>query len=231
MLNPLLKYSGSLLAALVVTMALFLFMQRLVNQPLPALPDIQFSGMVALFQIQEQEQPPDSEPPPPPQQNTEPQMAETALNLSPATDSSLPISEDFLPGPVTPGLKFGLGSASEAIQTAGELLSQFGEDTREGFIEITPFATRRPNIPELAWRHQLNGWVLVAFNVSPQGQTRHIRVLDAHPKGVFEAEVIRAIKLWRYDVSDIVKDGQDVVLTQKIALQWQHYPQNSPYPE
>ena len=109
------------------------------------------------------------------------------------------------------------------------LLEDFGEDTQQGFIEITPFATRRPNIPDMAYENQLNGWVLVIFNVSSAGKPHSIKVLDASPKGIFEEEVIKAIKQWRYNLKGISGNGQDKVMTQKIELNWQNHPQNLAY--
>lgn len=225
-----LKYSSSLLAGLVMTTALFLFIQRLVNQPLPTLPELEYAGTLALFQIPESEPPPETEPPPP-KEVPEPAMETPVVNLAQVDSAEVTLAEDFVFSDSSPDALFAADAAPAQVKVASELLAEFGEDTRQGFIEITPFATRKPNIPKVAWQHQLNGWVLVVFNVSAAGKTRNIKVLDAHPKGVFEAEVIRAIEQWRYDMGDRIKNGQDLVLTQKINLQWQDYPQNLPYPE
>ncbi|BDX08497.1 energy transducer TonB [Planctobacterium marinum] len=225
-----LKYSSSLLAALVITILLFLFIQRLVNQPLPTLPEFDYAGTLALSQIPPSEPPQETEPPPP-EEVLEPMMETPVVNLAQVENVELTLPEEFVFSDSSPDALFTTDAGPAQVQIASELLAEFGEDTRRGFIEITPFATRKPNIPEMAWQHQLNGWVLIAFNVSAAGKTRNIKVLDAHPKGVFEAEVIRAIQQWRYAVSDHIKNGQDLVLTQKINLQWQDYPQNLPYPE
>jgi len=91
-----------------------------------------------------------------------------------------------------------------------------------------PFNTRRPNVPEVAWQNKINGWVLVAFSVTPDGKTRNIRVLDARPRGVFEEKVVAAVNDWNYRVSFSGKVTQDIVLTQKVEVQWQNFPQNLP---
>ena len=103
-----------------------------------------------------------------------------------------------------------------------------GEDSK-GYVEVVPYTTRRPNIPELAWENKINGWVLVVFTVSVSGQTSNIRILDANPKGIFEEEVQKAISLWRYNVSAIEGYTGDRLLTQKVMLDWKNYPENVAY--
>mgnify|MGYP001822748809 FL=1 len=102
-----------------------------------------------------------------------------------------------------------------------------GQDAR-GYVEVVPFNTRRPNVPEAAWRNRISGWVLVAFTVTPQGYTRDVRVLDASPRGLFEDSVIAAVQDWRYTLSFSGKSAGNVVLTQKVDVDWRNYPQNLP---
>lgn len=218
-------------AALLISSALFWFMQRLINQPTAHIPGAQFSGFVELFTAQPEQQVEPETPDPVPEEQ-EPEFQPQSLNLAQQsnTDIEMPVDEqqpfqlsdsDLLGG-------FGTG-AQQNVEVARELLSDFGDDSQQGFIEITPFATRRPNIPEVAFENQLNGWVLVIFNVSASGKTRNIKILDAHPKGIFEQEVMRAVSHWHYNVKDHIRDGQDLVLTQKITLNWQNFHQNTPY--
>jgi TonB family protein len=109
------------------------------------------------------------------------------------------------------------------------LLRQLGEGSK-GYIEVTATATRQPNVPELAWKKRVNGWVLVAFKVGPDGVPKDIRVLDASPRGIFEEKVIAAVSDWRYVIrgqrtQHANKQG-DLILTQKIELFWKDYPYN-----
>ena len=228
MASGLLKSLSCLLAACGVSIALFVFMQKLISQPVPVLPEVEFSGFVELFKPLP-EQHIDDIPPPSQQQLAEPPPQQQALNVLTQDNTNIPLPETFA---LSDNANFGGLSAigtGTGFVVAQELLEDFGEDTQQGFIEITPFATRRPNIPEVAFENQLNGWVLVIFNVSPQGRTRNIKVLDASPRGIFEQDVVRAIEYWHYDVQSLIKNGQDLVLTQKIQLDWQNYHQNLPY--
>ena len=94
---------------------------------------------------------------------------------------------------------------------------------------MIPFNTRQPNVPDVAWQNKISGWVLVAFNVTPDGNTRNIRVLDAKPRGVFEEKVVAAVDDWTYRVTFSGEAAAgNIVLTQKIEVSWESYPQNMP---
>ena len=64
--------------------------------------------------------------------------------------------------------------------------------------------------------------------MTPDGRTRDVRVLDASPRGVFEEKVMAAVADWKYNVSFSGDIQGDVILTQKVEVQWQNYPQNLP---
>ena len=116
-----------------------------------------------------------------------------------------------------------IGRGAGAVNLAGG-----GGEDAQGFIEVIPFDTRRPNVPEVAYRNEVSGWVLVAFKVSGDGSTRDVRVLDANPRGVFEEKVVAAVSDWKYRVNFYGGASGSVVLTQKVDVQWQNYPQNMP---
>lgn len=97
-----------------------------------------------------------------------------------------------------------------------------------GFVEVVPYNTRKPNVPEVAWQNKISGWVLVAFTITPDGRTRDVRVLDARPRGVFEEKVIAAVEDWQYSVSFRGRERSNLVLTQRVEVRWQDYPRNLP---
>ena len=114
-----------------------------------------------------------------------------------------------------------LGAGTVAVGTGT------GQDSR-GYVEVVPFNTRRPNVPEVAWQNKTDGWVLVAFTITPDGRTQDVRVLDARPRGVFEEKVISAVEDWQYRLSFSAKNKYSVTLTQKVEVEWKNYPQNLP---
>lgn len=126
------------------------------------------------------------------------------------------------------GLSLPEGSSAASTWKAPLSLGEDGFGKKgEGYVEVIPLSTRRPNIPEVAWKKKIDGWVLVAFTVMPSGKTKNVRILDSFPRGIFEEKSIQAVEDWIYDSSDIKRVKGEVVLTQKIELFWENYPQNN----
>lgn len=221
----------ALLGALLVTLLVFLFMHSLIQRgkeegvPLIVYNDVQ------IVQPQPEEPPPqEQEPEVEPEPMDEPMMEPLAVA---AVTPTAPVPADTLE---IPALELAAGDI--AIAAAGERWSAplgggggevvIGGRDAQGYIEVVPFDTRRPNVPEVAWQNKIDGWVLVAFSVTADGRTRDVRVLDASPRGVFEEKVIAAVADWTYRINYSGEIKGDVIVTQKVAVQWQNYPQNLP---
>ena len=222
----------ALLGALLVTLAVFLFMHSLIQRGKEEGVQLVVYQDVQIVHSEPEKPPPpkhkaDAQQPDA-QSASEPGMAPLALPAAlppaaldlPALD--LAVGELALTGAGS-GERWSapLGGA-DAVEIAG------GGADAQGFIEVVPFDTRRPNVPLVAWQNKINGWVLVAFSVTPQGRTREVRVLDASPRGVFEEAVIAAVRDWTYQISFSGQVKGDVVLTQKVEVLWNNYPQNLP---
>lgn len=224
-----LRCVGSALAGLLMSVLLFVFMLRLLaDEAVPTQIDQAVTRMEFV------------ELPPPPEPEQEQTQAEAGAAAEPASTSNLmpvmaltPVSQS-LPSPplaaqpdwqaLTPDVPAPSSSGPVPVSAAGFDAGKKGK----GYIEVVPLATRRPNIPERAWHHKIDGWVLVAFTLKADGRTANVRVLDAQPGGVFEQSVISAVEDWLYDMGNLKQQG-DIVLTQKIELFWRDYPDNSPY--
>ena len=223
------RFLPALTGALLITVAVFLFMQSLIRagqQEVVALPVYSTVEVSRQEPEKEPEQEPELETPEAPSQ--EPAMA--SLKISPPTPEPAASLE-------IPALDLATGEID--IQAAGDNwslplgsggigLSAAGTDAA-GYVEVTPYNTRRPNVPEVAWQNRIDGWVLVAFTVTPDGRTREVRVLDAFPRGVFEEKVVAAVEDWQYSVGFIGKQRGDILLTQRVEVLWKNYPQNLPH--
>lgn len=55
-----------------------------------------------------------------------------------------------------------------------------------------------PLYPESARRQQQEGWVELAFTVTPAGDVQDVEVLSAKPRGVFERAAVRAVMRWHF---------------------------------
>lgn len=64
---------------------------------------------------------------------------------------------------------------------------------------LVPLSTARPQMPEWACKQKLNGWVEAVFVVMPNGRVQDVRIVDADPRGVFEAAAVESIGNWIYE--------------------------------
>jgi protein TonB len=73
----------------------------------------------------------------------------------------------------------------------------------EGFKgkELIPLSTARPQMPDWACKQKIKGWVTAVFTVMPDGRVRDVRIVDAQPRGVYEAAAIESISHWIYEQS------------------------------
>ena len=215
--------------ALLITACIFSFMRYLISADVDTPQSVDIAAIVELWQ-----QPPRPEPTPTPQEAppdeeiSEPSMPETAV---PSTPSKPQLAMDLAPSAQMGNLAIATGETGQwSVPVTGKLaeLLDDGKDNK-GFVEVTPYSTRVPNIPLIAWQNKINGWVLVVFNVNVEGRTENIKVLDANPKGIFEEEVVRAVGRWRYPLGSLQNYQGNLVLTQKIQLFYRNYPKNLRY--
>ncbi len=231
MIRPLhlpLRLAPALVGAVLITMAVFLFMQHLISQSENQQVTLPIYENVQIIQPEEEPEPPE-QPPVEASDKSAEQPSLAALEIStpapsPATVPALEVAELNLA--VDIGSIQGSGDSWSAPMS-GEELALSGKDA-SGYVQVVPFDTRKPNVPEVAWQNKINGWVLVAFSLDSKGRTGNIRVLDANPRGVFEEKVIAAVKDWRYSVSVKGRYSGNIVLTQRIEVLWENYPYNIP---
>lgn len=221
----------ALVGALLISLVVFLFMHNLIQRGKDEAVPVMVYNDVQMVQ-REPEEPPPQEQEPEPEQEPLDEPTMEPLTVAAVTPAA-PVPADTLE---IPALDLGVGDIN--IAAAGKRWSAplggggaevvVGGTDAQGYIEVVPFDTRRPNVPEVAWQNKINGWVLVAFSVTAEGRTRDVRVLDASPRGVFEEKVIAAVEDWAYRISFSNRPSGDVIVTQKVEVQWKNYPQNLP---
>lgn len=213
--------------ALLVTLAVFLFMRSLIERGeqeevrLPVYEDVR------ILRPEPEKDEPEPERDAPEEPAEEPFME--ALAVAPPTPQparSLEIPAlDLATGDLDIGA---IGDRWSAPLGAGAANFGGGGQDARGYVEVVPFTTRKPNVPEVAFRNRIDGWVLVAFTLTPEGRTRDVRVLDARPRGVFEEKVIAAVEDWQYTLRFKGSDRPNLVLTQRVEVRWKDYPNNLP---
>ena len=222
------RYVLALLGAVAITVAIFLFMQGLIESRQQQDVVLPLHTLVEVPPPEREEEEPEPEEEPPEEPLEEPIME--ALQVAPPTPEPAPELE-------IAALDLGVGDIK--IQSAGDrwngpvgragiAVAAGGGEDAQGYIEVIPFDTRKPNVPDVAWENKISGGVLVEFRVTAEGTTSDVRVLDANPRGVFEEKVVAAVSDWKYRVNFYGGATGSVVLTQKVEVQWENYPQNMP---
>jgi periplasmic protein TonB len=171
--------------------------------------------MVKIEKDQDQQQEsaaPDTAPPPPPA--APPALARA--DLPPINAPAISIT----PTPVEiavgggPTVNLGNGISLGASGVFGGFSKGFGNGnggggggggggSGEGFSgkELIPLSTARPQMPEWACKQNIKGWVEAVFTVMPNGRVRDVKIVDAQPRGVYEAAAVESISNWIYNES------------------------------
>ena len=224
------KVTAAFIVAMLVTLAIFLFMQHLISSDQTTLDTIELAAVVEIYRAPPKHE--EIEPEPEPEKVTE-ALDEPKMD-SVVTSVAEPIAsvDQVMPSVNIGSISVNVGAVDGqwSLPVSGQALGVLdsGKDSK-GYVEVVPYATRQPNIPEIALQNKINGWVLVVFSVTTSGHTSNVRILDANPKGIFEEEVQRAVGFWRYNVSALKDYTGDMVLTQKVELYWKDYPDNITY--
>ena len=67
-----------------------------------------------------------------------------------------------------------------------------------GDTEARPLVRVEPDYPRKAVRAGQEGWVRLAFTITPSGSVTDVVVVDAQPRRVFERSAQRALEQWRF---------------------------------
>lgn len=75
--------------------------------------------------------------------------------------------------------------------------------------DYAPIVRVNPIYPHRAEEMGIEGWVEVRFDVTTNGSTANVKVINAKPSGVFDRATVRAVKKWKYKPK--VVDGKPQV--------------------
>jgi periplasmic protein TonB len=74
--------------------------------------------------------------------------------------------------------------------------------------DLLPLQRIPPQYPRDAARAGITGWVQLEVLVNADGSVRGAKVLDAKPKGIFEASAVQAVMRWKFKPK--IKDGKPI---------------------
>lgn len=123
---------------------------------------------------------------------------------SPAPPSKIKIDVDTAAPATGIGIPSNLGLASNmsaGVGGGGGVSASMDSD-------LIPLQRIPPTYPAEARRGGINGWVQIDVTVNTDGSVRKARVVDAKPKGLFEAAAVTAVQKWRFKPKTV--DGKAV---------------------
>lgn len=89
-----------------------------------------------------------------------------------------------------------IGIPIDVISDVGPVEADPGGYTSDG--EYEPIFKVQPIYPRRALQLELEGWVIVEFDVTETGNVENVVVVDAEPKGVFDSAARKAAEKFRY---------------------------------
>ena len=69
---------------------------------------------------------------------------------------------------------------------------------RRGGSKLSAVETPKPDYPRRAWKHGVQGWVIVELDVGLDGRTENVAVLREAPAGWFNGVTVSAVEDWRF---------------------------------
>lgn len=186
--SQMLPFTVSVPAALVVTGLLVLLMQSLIATDMPLVID-EKHAIAELIRV---------DPEPPRIEKSDP--PEKIEDTAPPPDWAAPQSEIHPEG--------------SELAWRGEALDPVLEESTEigyGSGAIVAYLKTQPVYPSRALSRGIEGYVDLAFDITPAGSTTNIRVLEAQPSGVFERAAINALQKWKYKVPVVDDEPQGQV--------------------
>lgn len=193
------KYGGALSGAVLITLALFMVMTRMISGASQGGPQLEHYDVVDFVRLAREQHPVDKEreklppqkkaPPPPPPPDLTVQQADVPPPVAPMRLPDLSMDVRLAGGPVVGRL---------APATAPLALDN----------EAIPLVRIPPVYPVRAERLHLGGAVVVEFTINEAGRVENPRVVESKPPGIFDQAAKQAILRWRFKPK--LEDGKPV---------------------
>lgn len=192
-------WTGSIILAIVLNIALFSLMPRLIQSNHKQPQQYEKIQTVNFIRMKQKEIPPkpreikkEPEKKTPEKQNivksltTPPKVSFKKLELPFELNPRLPVGAVQLPAPDIKSISLE-GPDLKAFYNMGEIDSP-----------LTPVVQMHPVYPMMAKRQGIEGWVRVRFLVTDTGRVDKVSILDAQPRSIFDHAVIQCVSAWRF---------------------------------
>lgn len=211
------RWLWSFLAAIAVVFASFVLMLVMIFPPKSKVeePPLQMGRFVPKLQQESSdpsrarqqmpERPVEPQPETPPAQQapqppTTPQMASLDLAV-PQLSSNISISAASAPslqGLSAQAVTQSAPPAPAAASAPAASAASSAPSAANNDAEVIPLNEVLPVYPNNARRRGIEGYVKLAFTITPDGKVENVRVVESSPKNVFDREARRAAVRWRF---------------------------------
>ena len=111
-----------------------------------------------------------------------------------------------------------------AIAQAERDLATAREQTQQEANVVSAAALKRvrmvnPPYPESARKRGIEGWVELAFTVTPKGTVEDVEVRNSSPASVFDDAAVRALRQWRFE--PVERNGEKVPQRALVRLRFE----------
>ena len=114
-----------------------------------------------------------------------PMKTRTPLNVADPDDPSLQVAPTLKPG-----------ISMDALLVGGDL----AEGPASAKVRVEPI------YPAKALQDEIEGWVLLRFDIAPTGSTSNVKVIRSSPSGIFNIVAKNAVLKWKY--KPLVENGE-----------------------
>ena len=81
--------------------------------------------------------------------------------------------------------------------------------------QVSPKVRIEPRYPNDAAIKEIEGYVTLKFDITPDGRTTNIAIVESKPRGVFEKASKRAVRKWKYSPQQ--EEGKSVAVYNQVV--------------
>jgi TonB family protein len=112
------------------------------------------------------------------------------------------------------------GGTALFAQDASEKTSELVYDVGNGVTAPKPVYTPEPEYSERARKKKINGSVVVAMIVTPEGRVREVKIAKSLDEGL-NKQALAAVRTWKFEPA--TKDGKPVAVHLNVDVSFRVY--------
>ena len=128
-------------------------------------------------------------------------------------------SAQLLAGAREVGARYNESAIAQAEADLAAARDQAAQTSVVSAASLKRTRTVNPVYPESARKRGVEGWVEMAFTVTPEGRVEDVEVRNASPAEVFDDAATRAIRQWRFE--PVERNGEKVAQRAMVRLRFE----------